>query len=80
MPSVDDLLAAAQDMVAERGLAWVRDPITTGQYRHADGLHFGGRRTEESTAVVEEVLRDRLGAARRVLTLDLHTGHGPRGC
>jgi predicted deacylase len=76
-PSVDDMLASAQEWVRERGLTWVRDAITTGQYRHADGLHYGGARTEESTAIVERVVRERLAGAERVLTVDLHTGHGP---
>ncbi len=73
------MFAAAGRLVSERGLVWVRDGITTGQYRHPDGLHFGGDRTEESTAIIEQVVTDRLAGARRVLTIDLHTGHGPRG-
>lgn len=79
LPSVDDLLATAQALVAERGLAWVRDGITKGQYRHPDGLHFGGARTEESTALLQRAFAERLGGADRVLTIDLHTGHGRWG-
>lgn len=79
LPSTDDLLVSALAMVEERGLAWVRDGITRGQYRHADGLHFGGDRTEESCRILERVVAERLGRAERVLTIDLHTGHGPRG-
>lgn len=75
----DELLAAASSWVRERGLTWVRDAITVGQYRHADGLHFGGDRTEESTAIVATVVAEHLTGAERVLTLDLHTGHGPWG-
>jgi hypothetical protein len=65
--------------VAERGLPWVRDAITSGQYRHPDGLHFGGDRTEASTAIVERIAAQRLAGVERLLTVDLHTGHGPRG-
>ncbi len=79
LPTIDGLFAAAGRLVSERGLVWVRDGITAGQYLHPDGLHFGGDRTEESTAIVEQVVADRLSGARRVLTIDLHTGHGPRG-
>jgi hypothetical protein len=79
LPSVDDLLVQALDLVERRGLAWVRDAITTGQYRHPDGLHFGGDRTEESCTILEQVVTERLAGVERLLTLDLHTGHGPGG-
>ena len=79
LPTIDVLFAAAGQLVADRGLVWVRDGITTGQYRHPNGLHFGGDRTEESTAVIERLVVERLASARRVLTIDLHTGHGPCG-
>ena len=76
LPSTEALLAATAAMVEARGLAWVRDGITVGQYRHPDGLHYGGDRTEESNLVLEGVVARRLGEAERVLTFDLHTGHG----
>jgi hypothetical protein len=79
MPSVEVMLAAAAEVVNERGLAWVRDAITVGQYSHADGLHYGGSRTEASNLILERVVHDALEHAERVLTIDLHTGHGPRG-
>ncbi len=79
LPTVEGLFASAGRLVSERGVAWVRDGITSGQYRHPDGLHYGGDRTEESTAVVERLVTERLSSARRVLTIDIHTGHGPRG-
>lgn len=79
MPGIDELLASAGPLVAERGLAWVRDAITTGQYRHPDGLHYGGDRTQESTRIVEQVVAEHLADVGRLLTVDVHTGHGPRG-
>ena len=78
MPSIDEILEAAAALVAERGLAWVLDAITAGQYRHNDGLHFGGDRTEKSTAIVERVTADHLARTERLLVIDLHTGHGDR--
>jgi hypothetical protein len=44
LPSIGDLASTAQALVDARGLAWVRDGITAGQYRHPDGLHYGGAR------------------------------------
>lgn len=79
LPSVDGLLERAAGLVAERGLAWVRDAITIGQYRHPDGLHYGGERTEASNLVLEQVVAEHLGGVERSLVLDLHTGHGERG-
>ncbi|HVJ95719.1 MAG TPA: DUF2817 domain-containing protein [Acidimicrobiia bacterium] len=79
LPDPDAMMADAMSLVAERGLPWVRDAITVGQYRHADGLHYGGAQTEASNRVLEEALLPKLRRARRVLILDLHTGHGPRG-
>ena len=79
LPDVADMLVAASALVAERGLAWVRDGITVGQYEHADGLHFGGDRTEESNRVLEGIVEERLAGIERALVVDLHTGHGPPG-
>ncbi len=79
LPSVDHLLEQAAELVAARGLVWVRDAITVGQYRHPDGLHYGGERTEASTAIVEDLVGAHAASARFVLTIDLHTGHGPSG-
>ena len=79
LPSLDDLLVAAASFVETRGLAWVRDAITKGQYRHPDGLHYGGERTEESNRILQRLVEERLVGVERALTIDLHTGHGPRG-
>jgi hypothetical protein len=79
LPDVSSMLADAQSLIEQRGLAWVRDGITVGQYRHADGLHFGGDRTEPSNRILEGVIPALVGRATKVLTVDLHTGHGPYG-
>jgi predicted deacylase len=79
MPAVEELLATAAQIVDDRGLGWVRDAITAGQYRHADGLHYGGETTEESNRVLESIVDAHIVGRERVLVVDLHTGHGPRG-
>ena len=76
LPDVSSMLADAQALIEQRGLEWVRDGITVGQYRHADGLHFGGDRTEPSNRILERVIPALVGRASKVLTVDLHTGHG----
>jgi len=79
LPSVSELMVEAMAIVEERGLAWVRDAITLGQYRHPDGLHCGGTRTEASNEILAAVVEQRLHGVERSLAVDLHTGHGPRG-
>lgn len=79
IPSVEDLLGVVSSVVDEHGIDWVKDGITKGQYRHADGLHFGGDETEESCRILEREIPQLLGTADKVLTVDLHTGVGPRG-
>jgi predicted deacylase len=84
-PDSDDLpsLTVLDDeigrLVATRGLAWVRDGITLGQYTHPDGLHFGGDRVEQSNSLLEAAVGEAAARAERVLVVDLHTGHGRRG-
>jgi hypothetical protein len=77
LPTADELLASAGALVAERGQDWVRDGVTAGQYHHPDGLHFGGDRSEVSTVVLERIFTEHLDGAGKILTIDLHTGHGP---
>ncbi len=78
LPEPATLLAEAADLLDRFGFAYLRDGITQGQYRHPDGLHYGGARTEESNAILERVIVERLRGAAHVFTMDLHTGHGPR--
>lgn len=78
-PVIDAVFAAVNALAQERGAAWVRDAITVGQYSHPDGLHYGGARTEASTAIVASVVGAAFAGVERLLTIDLHTGHGPRG-
>lgn len=78
-PDFDDLLEQMAPFLAEHGEEWVRTAITQVQYRHDDGLHFGGDRTEESNLVMERVLVPGLGACERLFVIDLHTGEGPYG-
>ncbi|MFN7148399.1 MAG: DUF2817 domain-containing protein [Microthrixaceae bacterium] len=77
IPTVDQLMETAGEWVAARGLDWVRDGITRGQYTHPDGLHYGGDRTEESNRIVDALVEDLVGAGHGLI-VDLHTGHGPR--
>lgn len=79
LPDAEPFVTTMLGVVDRHGLPWVRDAITSGQYRHADGMHFGGDVLEESTAIVEEVLARHLGDVELACCIDLHTGHGDYG-
>ena len=58
----------------------LQQAILSGQYRHPQGLFYGGRALEPSVRTILELLRaPRWRDARRVLVLDLHTGYGRYG-
>jgi hypothetical protein len=49
-----------------------------GQYRHADGLFYGGEGYQEETQVLINLYRQTFSAYEQILHLDMHTGYGPR--
>lgn len=54
--------------------------VTSGQFRHPDGLFFGGDKREASLTILDEILKKHCSAkALKTLTLDYHTGLGPSG-
>ena len=55
------------------------DAFNGGQYTHADGLFFGGRRPEWSNTTLRTVLTEVMQGRREVHLVDLHTGIGPHG-
>ena len=68
------------DAYAEaHGRTALQTAISGGQYRHPDGIFFGGHRPTWSRLVMEEVFETRLAHAQRVAVVDFHTGLGPYG-
>jgi predicted deacylase len=78
-PTPESLLDVTRAMIDEHGYQWVKSAVSAGQYSHADGLYFGGDRTEESNLRLAEIVEPLLAGAEDVLVLDLHTGHGAFG-
>lgn len=65
--------------IAEHGqFAW-QAAVTGGQYRHADGLFYGGQGPSWSRRTIEALAAAHLGDCRAVGLIDFHTGLGPRG-
>lgn len=76
---VDAMLKKMLTYVDQRGLAWVRDSISNGQFANPDGMHYGGEHCEESTRIVRSLVTPFLANVEMAFTLDLHTGHGDYG-
>ncbi len=71
--------ASIDRFVAENGMRRFQTAVAEGQYRHPQGLQFGGHRQEASTRALLALAREHLGAAQDVIWLDFHTGLGESG-
>jgi len=67
------------DYQARCGRTAAETVLTRGQYRHANGLFFGGRAPSWSSRLLQSVLAGLTESAERVTLLDIHTGLGPYG-
>jgi hypothetical protein len=56
-----------------------QDALTRGQYRHPQGLFFGGLRETWSSQMLRAVLREDLARVKKVVVVDFHTGLGRSG-
>lgn len=71
--------AALDRYRAAHGTPALYGALMAGQYRHADGLGFGGTGPTWSRHTMEAILGEQAGRARRVCLVDYHTGVGPYG-
>lgn len=71
--------AALDAWVAQHGQAAFQAAVSQGQYRHADGLFYGGQAPTWSQQTLRQVLRAHASNVRRLGWIDLHTGLGPSG-
>ena len=58
--------------------AW-QQAISAGQYRHPDGLFYGGTRESWSAQALRAVLTEDLAKVERLVAVDFHTGLGAPG-
>jgi len=66
-------------MAAERGMDWLQQAVSGGQYEHAEGLFYGGTGPVWSHRWMAEHLDALVAPCSRLALLDLHTGLGPWG-
>ncbi len=71
--------AAIEDYIARNGMFAFQAAVSGGQYRHPDGLFYGGQAPTWSRQTIEAVAREYLGGRSHVALIDFHTGLGPRG-
>jgi hypothetical protein len=57
----------------------LQEAISRGQYRHADGIYFGGARESWSASMLKDVFRQDLAHVERLVVIDFHTGLGECG-
>jgi hypothetical protein len=77
-PSEENATAIAR-YIEERGESAYQQALTTGQYRHADGMFFGGARTVWSTRLLQTLFEQHGPACESIGWIDFHTGLGPYG-
>ncbi len=52
--------------------------VLLGQYRHPQGLFYGGTGYQEETSTIIDLYRETFNSYNQILHLDMHTGYGPR--
>ena len=76
-------LAKAQlvldNYVQKHGAFAFQGAVSAGQYTHPGGMFHGGNKPTWSNRTIRRVIRDELGAAKRIGCIDYHTGLGPFG-
>ncbi len=64
---------------SEKGIFNAIQAITAGQYEDASGIGYGGNQDSWSKKVLIEVVKSKLKHARKVVSIDWHTGIGKYG-
>ena len=83
-PAIDEasMAAAKAEIEAYRdahGLTECIKALVSGQYRHADGVYFGGESAAWSNRTFRALLARHVSQARAVAYVDIHSGLGPYG-
>ena len=61
------------------GADTVSDALLGGQYEYPEGVYYGGKGDEVSTAYLKSVFQDCLnGQYENIVHIDIHSGYGPR--
>ncbi|MFE3663291.1 M14 family metallopeptidase [Streptomyces sp. NPDC059164] len=74
-----ELVARLTALRGELGPQRLQEAVTRGQYRHRDGLFYGGASPAWGRRVFETIVAEQIAGAAHVGYIDLHTGLGARG-
>lgn len=78
-PPSDAVRDAIAAFIQRRGaMAW-QSAVTGGQYKHPEGLFYGGRNPTWSRQTLGHVLAEHGSRCARLGWIDVHTGLGPSG-
>jgi hypothetical protein len=64
--------------VLQMGWPGFKSAYLLGQYRHSNGLFYGGEGYQEETKVLIDLYHQAFSSYDQILHLDMHTGYGPR--
>lgn len=78
-PPTPEVSARLEAYAARHGLRGLQTAASGGQYRHPDGIFYGGTAATWSHRTVRRVLREHGRQCQRLAWIDLHTGLGPGG-
>ncbi len=71
--------AALCGYAARYGSFALQAAVSRGQYRHPDGLYFGGTQESWSASMLKDVFREELSGTDELVVIDFHTGLGAPG-
>jgi hypothetical protein len=71
--------ALLQSYAQSHGAFALQDALTRGQYRHPDGLIFGGHGESWSAQMLRAIAGEDLARVESLIALDFHTGLGEKG-
>jgi Protein of unknown function (DUF2817) len=71
--------AAIGALIAQRGMPWLQQAISGGQYHDPQGIFYGGTAPTWSNGALRRLLATHCASAAKLAWIDLHTGLGPNG-
>ncbi len=78
-PEPSDSNSFIEAYIEQNGRRAYQAAISQGQYRHADGLFYGGQEESWSNRNWQSIVEQHMSSAQSVLFIDVHSGLGPFG-